>query len=116
MNRNWQSDLQQLHALMSDSSLYLPFTPFSAVIEGAKTAEQMLTGAIYQREMKYAEAIKAFSAAVETPFFSDCALDLALGRHETPFATQRRSLDEMARSFALRHFPTFQDDRIRLLE
>ncbi len=48
---------------MKDSSLYIPFTPFSPAIEGAKVAEQILLGAIHLDRKLYEGAIRHFKAA-----------------------------------------------------
>lgn len=58
-------ELSRLQQLMKDSVLRLPFTPFSAAIEAATVAEQMLTGAIALSEKSYASAITSFQKAVD---------------------------------------------------
>jgi tetratricopeptide (TPR) repeat protein len=58
------TELQQLQILMEDSSLQLPFTPFSSAIEGAMVAEGILSGTIALKEKKYTEAIEEFQFAV----------------------------------------------------
>ena len=58
-------ELQQLQQLMEDSSLLLPFTPFSSAIEGAIVAEGILSGTIALKEKKYNEAIDQFRLAVD---------------------------------------------------
>ncbi len=56
-------ELDALRELMKDSSLYVPFVPFSPAIDGARVAEQMLLGVIhYERNMPKG-AIKHFSIA-----------------------------------------------------
>lgn len=55
--------LRQLRELMKDSSLYLPFTPFSPAIDGAKIAEHLLAGAIELANKNYKEAINHFKEA-----------------------------------------------------
>ena len=57
-------ELKQLQVLIKDSSLYAPFPPFSSSIEGAKVAEQLLTGKIALVQKLYAQAIEAFGKAV----------------------------------------------------
>ena len=58
------SELQQLQILMEDSSLQLPFAPFSSAIEGAMVAEGILSGTIALKEKKYTDAIEEFQFAV----------------------------------------------------
>lgn len=57
------NELDKLRELMKDSSLYIPFTPFSAAIEGARVAEQLLLGAIHLDRKMYEGAIRHFKAA-----------------------------------------------------
>jgi len=57
------NELDKLRAFMRDSSLYIPFTPFSPAIEGAKVAEQILLGAIHLDRKLYERAIRHFKAA-----------------------------------------------------
>lgn len=64
--REAKPELEQLRALMKDSSLYLPFTPYSAAIDGARVAEGILSGSISLAENRFDEAITAFSRAVDT--------------------------------------------------
>lgn len=59
-------ELQQMQQLMKDSSLLLPFIPFSPAIDGAVVAENLLAGSIALAEKKYNIAITAFSKAVVT--------------------------------------------------
>jgi hypothetical protein len=61
-----KTELQQLRLLMKDSSLAVPFTPFSAALEGAVVAENLLAGTIALKEKKMHEAITAFEKAVTT--------------------------------------------------
>lgn len=61
-----RNEEQQLKQLMKDSSLAIPLTPFSAAIEGAIVADNMLTGMIALKEKDYTEAIRAFDVAVFT--------------------------------------------------
>jgi tetratricopeptide (TPR) repeat protein len=56
-------ELDLLRELMKDSSLNIPFTPFSPAIEGAKVAEQLLLGAIHLNRKLYEGAIRHFKAA-----------------------------------------------------
>jgi tetratricopeptide (TPR) repeat protein len=58
-------ELQQLQQLMKDSSLLLPFTPFSSAIEGAIVAEGILSGTIALKEKKNNKAIDKFLLAVD---------------------------------------------------
>jgi tetratricopeptide (TPR) repeat protein len=59
-------ELTELKQLMKDSSLLIPFTPFSPAIDGAIIAEQLLAGMIALHEKKYDESILAFTKAVQT--------------------------------------------------
>ena len=61
-----KQELIEMQQLMKDSSLKIPLTPFSPVIEGAITAENLLIGAIALKENKKDEAITAFTKAVVT--------------------------------------------------
>lgn len=56
-------ELDAMRELMKDSSLYVPFVPFSPAIDGARVAEQMLLGIIhFVRDMPKG-AIRHFSLA-----------------------------------------------------
>lgn len=57
------NELDKLREWMKDSSLYVPFAPFSAAIDGAKVAEQLLLGAIHLDRKLYAGAIRHFKQA-----------------------------------------------------
>jgi tetratricopeptide (TPR) repeat protein len=59
-------ELNELRQVMKDSSLRLPFTPFSPAIDGAKVAENILAGTIALKEMDYTRAIEVFKIAVAT--------------------------------------------------
>ncbi len=48
---------------MKDSSLYIPFVPFSPAIDGARVAEQMLLGIIHFERNMPKGAIRHFSIA-----------------------------------------------------
>ncbi len=61
-----KNELQQMQQLMKDSSLYIPFSPFSAAIDGAIVAENLLAGSIAVAEKNYNAAIVAFVKAVST--------------------------------------------------
>ncbi len=63
---NARTELQQVQQLMKDSSLRIPFTPFSPAIDGARVAERLLAGSIALAEKKYSSAIAAFGKAVAT--------------------------------------------------
>jgi len=52
-----------MRELMKDSSLYIPFVPFSSAIEGGKVAEQILLGVIHERRKLYDGAIRHFRQA-----------------------------------------------------
>jgi tetratricopeptide (TPR) repeat protein len=58
--------LNRMREFMKDSSLQIPLTPFSPVIEGAITAENLLIGTIALKENRIADAITAFNKAVVT--------------------------------------------------
>ena len=60
---NANNELGALRELMKDSVLYLPLTPFSAAIDGARVAENILLGVINERRNLYEEAIKYFTIA-----------------------------------------------------
>ncbi len=49
---------------MKDSSLFIPFTPFSPAIDGATIAENILAGTIALKEENNEVAIAAFQKAV----------------------------------------------------
>jgi tetratricopeptide (TPR) repeat protein len=59
-------ELELMRQLMKDSTLAIPMTPFSAVIEGAVVAENLLAGSIALAEKKYIDAVTEFSKAVTT--------------------------------------------------
>ncbi len=61
-----KTELQALRLFMKDSSLAVPFTPFSTALEGAVVAENLLAGTIALKEKKMQEAITAFEKAVTT--------------------------------------------------
>ena len=61
-----RNELKLLREGMKDTVLALPLSPFSAAIEGAIVAENLLAGTIALKEKKYAEAITSFSKAVAT--------------------------------------------------
>ena len=61
-----KEELGKLRSLMTDSVLYLPFTPFSPAIEGAKVAENLLAGSLLLAEKKYTEAFDALLKASVT--------------------------------------------------
>lgn len=61
-----KTELKKMQQLMKDSSLYIPFSPFSPAIDGAVVAEHLLKGSIALTEKKYTEAIAAFIKAVST--------------------------------------------------
>jgi hypothetical protein len=48
---------------MKDSSLTIPFSPFSAAIEGAKVAEQILLGVIHDEKKLYEGAVRHYMMA-----------------------------------------------------
>jgi tetratricopeptide (TPR) repeat protein len=59
-----KNELAELQQLMKDSSLFIPFTPFSPAIDGITIAEQLLTGTIALSEQQTDLAITAFQKAV----------------------------------------------------
>ncbi|MFN8253661.1 MAG: hypothetical protein U0V75_17450 [Ferruginibacter sp.] len=59
-------ELQLLRQLMKDSSLQVPFTPFSPAIDGAIVAENLLAGTIALKQKDINTAIAAFEKAVTT--------------------------------------------------
>lgn len=59
-------ELAQLQQLMKDSSLFIPLSPFSAAIEGAKIAENLLAGTIALKQKNNAAATQFFQKAVTT--------------------------------------------------
>lgn len=59
-------ELSAMQALMKDSSLYIPMTPFSAAIDASTVAENLLIGTLALKENNYNKAIGAFSKAVTT--------------------------------------------------
>lgn len=61
-----KQELEMMRQLMKDSTLFSPFPPFSAAIEGAKVAEGLLEGSIALTEQKYIDAVTAFANAVAT--------------------------------------------------
>ena len=58
-------ELAAMKTLMADSSLAIPFTPFSAAIEGAIVASKLLSGSIALKSGKANDAIKDFAEAVK---------------------------------------------------
>ncbi len=56
-------ELDRMREFMKDSSLNIPFVPFSPAIEGAKVAEQLLLGAIHLDRKLYEGAIRHFKMA-----------------------------------------------------
>jgi tetratricopeptide (TPR) repeat protein len=60
------NELSSLQHLMKDSSLSIPFTPFSPAIDGAVVAENILKGTIALAKNNNDEAITSFSKAVQT--------------------------------------------------
>jgi tetratricopeptide (TPR) repeat protein len=60
---NASKELDQMREFMNDSSLNIPFTPFSPAIEGARVAEQILLGVIHEQRNLYDGAIRHFRLA-----------------------------------------------------
>ena len=61
-----KTELWLLQTLVKDSTLALPFSPFSPAIDGAIIAENILIGTIALKERKFSDAIAAFEEAVVT--------------------------------------------------
>ncbi len=59
-------ELVIIQELMKDSILLIPFVPFSAPIEGAKTAASILAGVIHQKKKDLPKAIQHLEEAVQT--------------------------------------------------
>jgi tetratricopeptide (TPR) repeat protein len=57
-------ELGEMLKLMKDSSLSIPFTPFSPSIDGAVIAENLLAGTIALKEKRMSDAVSAFEKAV----------------------------------------------------
>jgi tetratricopeptide (TPR) repeat protein len=57
-------ELEQIHYLMKDSSLAIPFSPFSTSLDGAIVAENLLSGTIALKEKRMADAVVAMTKAV----------------------------------------------------
>jgi tetratricopeptide (TPR) repeat protein len=55
-----------MQRLMKDSTLAIPFTPFSPAIDGAVVAEQLLKGTIALKEKRISDAVTAFERAAVT--------------------------------------------------
>lgn len=64
--REAKAESDHLSALMKDSSLLVPFTPFSPAIDGATVAANILSGSIALAERKFDDAFKFFEKAVKT--------------------------------------------------
>jgi len=58
--------LNSMQQLMKDSTLAIPFTPFSPAIDGAVVAEQLLKGTIALKEKRISDAVTAFERAAVT--------------------------------------------------
>ena len=61
-----KQELSALQELMKDTSLAIPFTPFSPALDGAVAAENILIGTIALKEKRFSDAIAAFEEAVVT--------------------------------------------------
>ena len=59
-------ELEQMQQLMKDSSLAIPFSPFSSSFEGAVVAENLLAGTIALKEKRMSDAVLALDKAVTT--------------------------------------------------
>jgi len=58
-------ELAAMETLMADTSLAIPFTPFSAAIEGAIVASKLLSGSIALKSGNTTDAIKDLAEAVK---------------------------------------------------
>jgi len=56
-------ELDLMRESMKDSSLTIPFSPFSAAIDGAKVAEQILLGVIHDEKKLYEGAVRHYMMA-----------------------------------------------------
>jgi tetratricopeptide (TPR) repeat protein len=56
-------ELDAMREFLKDSSLTIPMSPFSAAIEGARVAEQILLGVIHEKRKLYEGAIRHFIVA-----------------------------------------------------
>jgi tetratricopeptide (TPR) repeat protein len=59
-------ELEQMQQGMKDSSLAIPFSPFSSALEGSIVADGLLTGTIAVKEKRMSDAVFAFGKAVTT--------------------------------------------------
>jgi predicted Zn-dependent protease len=58
-----KKQLQLIQLLMKDSSLSIPYSPFSPAIDAAVVAEQLLSGTIALKEKRISDAVTAFQKA-----------------------------------------------------
>lgn len=58
--------VDKIDELMKEESLAIEMKPFSAAIEGAKTARNLLVGEIHLREKEFAKAVNHLQQAAET--------------------------------------------------
>jgi hypothetical protein len=61
-----RQELATMQRLMKDSSLSIPFTPFSPAVDGAVVAGNLLEGTIDLKEKNISGAVAAFEKAVQT--------------------------------------------------
>jgi tetratricopeptide (TPR) repeat protein len=59
-----KDDLKHIEELMKDTTLAIPFSPFSSALEGAVVAQKILSGTIALKEGKINDAIIDFAEAV----------------------------------------------------
>jgi tetratricopeptide (TPR) repeat protein len=59
-------ELERIEQLMTDTSLRIPLSPFSAAIEGVITAKTILAGTIALKENRFNDAIHQYRIAVDT--------------------------------------------------
>ena len=60
-----EKEKTEMQGLMTNEGLTIPITPFSPVIEGAKTAEELLSGFIYLKQNNITDAIIHLQKATE---------------------------------------------------
>lgn len=61
-----KKELELLQTLVKDSTLALPFSPFSPAVDGGIVAENILIGTIALKEKRFSDAVAALEEAVVT--------------------------------------------------
>ncbi len=61
-----KTELELLQTLVKDSTLALPFSPFSPAVDGGIVAENILLGTIALKERRFSDAVTGFVKAVVT--------------------------------------------------